>query len=64
MPMHVPMKAPKNIANPSVRNIDEGEERMDDIFQYNDLIGAWLKQVAVEITSDKKDVDQNLVESI
>ena len=64
MPMHVPMKAPKNIANPSVRNIDEGEERMDDIFQYNDLIGAWLKRVAVEITSDKKDVDQNLVESI
>ena len=60
MPMHVPMKAPKNIANPSVRNIDEGEERMDDIFQYNDLIGAWLKWVVVEITSDKKMLTRTL----
>ena len=64
MHVHVPMKAPENIANTSVGNIDEGEKRLDDIFQYNDLIGAWLKRVAVEITSDKKDVDQNLVESI
>ena len=64
MHVHVPMKAPENLANASVGNIDEGEKRLDDIFQYNDLIGAWLKRVAVEITSDKKDVDQNLVESI
>ena len=64
MPVPMPMKAPQNIANPSVGNIDEGEKILDDIFQSNDLIGAWLKRAAVEITSDKKDVDQNLVESI
>ena len=57
MHVHVPMKAPENIANASVGNIDEGEKRLDDIFQSNDFIGARLKRVAVEITSDKEDVD-------
>ena len=47
MHVHVPMKALENLANTSVGNIDEGEKRLDDIFQYNDLIGAWLKWVAV-----------------
>ena len=64
MHVHVPMKAPENLANPSVGNIDEGEKRLDDIVQSNEFIGAWLKRVAVEITSDKENVDQNLVEAI
>ena len=63
MHVPVPMKAPENLANPSVGNIDEGEKRLDDIVQSNEFIGAWLKRVVVEITSDKENVDQNLVES-
>jgi len=48
----------------SIINMDEGEKRLGDIFQSKDTMGAWLKRFAVEMTNDKENVDQNLVEAI
>lgn len=36
----VPVKAPETFPNSSVGNMDEGEKRLDDIFQAKDVIGA------------------------
>ena len=37
----VPVKSPETRPNPSVRNRNDGETRLDD------LIGDWLKQITV-----------------
>lgn len=60
----VPVKAPETLPNPSVGNMDEGEKRLDDIFQSKDVIGAWLKRFAAEVTNEKENVDESLVEAI
>lgn len=60
----VPVRDIETLPDLSIINIDDGEKRLDDIFQSKDIMGAWLKRFAVEMTNDKENVDQNLVEAI
>ena len=60
----VPVTDTETIQDLSIINMDNGEKRLGDIFQSKDTLGAWLKRFAVEMTNDKENVDQNLVEAI
>lgn len=60
----VPVRDTETLPNLSIINMDDGEKRLDDIFQSKDIMGAWLKRFAFEMTNDKENVDQNLVEAI
>lgn len=60
----MPIRDLETQPNPSVRNMDEGEKRLDDIFQSKDVMRALLKRFAEKMTNGKENVDQNLVEAI